>query len=232
MNRVHKTPHCHLGLWGYIHMKCFTKKFFNLYFISLLELLVNIPKTTEELFQSLCHQLIRIAGSYPYNHSSQLYTLHPVPYTRYSKLSVCQSVTLLNQSSISTSLLRFSCVGLGTSFWFNISSIEQPKCQMSKLWGLSHCDLSNFNHQMIIIPCKYLVSGTCVILYKMALHKTEISQFTCTHVFEIFIIFLVPLLGKFLPHLFDRSPEVSHEANPIVRSSVLLFPKPIGLLLL
>lgn len=150
MNRVHKTPHCHLGLWGYIHMKCFTKKFFNLYFISLLELLVNIPKTTKELFQSLCHQLIRIAGSYPYNHSS-LYTLHPVPYTRYSKLSVCQSVTLLNQSSISTSLLRFSCVGLGTSFWFNISSIEQPKCQMSKLWGLSHCDLSNFNHQMIII---------------------------------------------------------------------------------
>lgn len=55
INRVHKTPHCHLGLWGYIHMKCFTKKFFNLYFISLLELLVNIPKTTEELFQSLCH---------------------------------------------------------------------------------------------------------------------------------------------------------------------------------
>lgn len=42
---------------------------------------------------------------------------------------------------------------------------------MSKLWSLSHCDLSNFNQRMIIIPCKYLVSGTCVILYKMALHK-------------------------------------------------------------
>lgn len=29
---VHK--HCHLGLWGYIYIKCFTKKCFNLYFIS------------------------------------------------------------------------------------------------------------------------------------------------------------------------------------------------------
>lgn len=63
-------------------------------------------------------------------------------------------------------------------------------------------------------------------------HEIEISQFMCTHILEIFIIILVPLLGEFLPHLFDRSPKVRHEADPIVGSTVLLFPKPIGLLLL
>lgn len=66
----------------------------------------------------------------------------------------------------------------------------------------------------------------------MAVYETETSQFMCTHVLEIFVIFLVPLLGEFLPHLFNRSPKVRHEADPIVRSTVLLFPKPISLLLL
>lgn len=49
-SRVYKIFYCYFGLWGYIYMKCFIKKFFNFYFISLLELLVNIFKIIEELF--------------------------------------------------------------------------------------------------------------------------------------------------------------------------------------
>ena len=58
------------------------------------------------------------------------------------------------------------------------------------------------------------------------------STRSCTHILEVLVVLLVPFLCQLLPHLLHWPPQLWHKPDTVFRSTILLPPEAISVLLL